>query len=215
MTQPADQPETLPDGQAQIRVSDRDRDAAAHRLQDAFAEGRLDDEEFDQRMRAALTARTGADLDVLTRDLPAATAAPAVTYAQADREPSGRALAYKGPLRRAGRWRVPERFTSIVYKGSGVLDLRVAELSAPVTTLRVISYKSRTDILVPPGVRVELDGIGVSKAWSADEPLESRLAADAPVVRVRGIGYKGVIEVSTKPHGPAVSGQQAPPALPA
>jgi Domain of unknown function (DUF1707) len=213
MTQPAEQRGALPGAQPQIRASDRDRDAVAHRLQDAFAEGRLDDEEFDQRMRAALSARTGADLDVLTTDLPAtATAQPAVSHAEADSKPSGRAIAYKGPLRRAGRWRVPERFTSIVYKGSGVLDLRVADLSGPVTTLRVISYKSRTDILVPPGVRVELDGIGVSKAWSADEPLETSLAADAPVVRVRGIGYKGVIEVSTKPHGPAAPGQQALPA---
>jgi hypothetical protein len=198
---------------AQIRVSDRDRDAAAHRLQDAFAEGRIDDDEFDERMRAALTARTGGDLEVLTKDLPAATATSAtVSYAGADRKPSNRAIAYKGPLRRGGRWRVPERFTSIVYKGNGVLDLRVAELSGPVTTLRVISYKSRTDILVPPGVRVELDGIGVSKGWTADELLEGRLPTDAPMVRVRGIGYKGTIEVSTKPHEPSASGQRSLPA---
>jgi Domain of unknown function (DUF1707) len=210
VTQPAEQPS---DAQPQLRASDRDRDAVAHRLQDAFAEGRIDDEEFDQRMRAALTARTGAELAVLTRDLPAAAAAqPAVGHSSGVRKPSARAVAYKGPLRRAGRWRVPEHFTSIVYKGSGVLDLRVAELSGPVTTLRVISYKSRTDVLVPPGVRVELDGIGVSKGWSADEPLESHLAADAPVVRVRGIGYKGVIEVSTKPHEPVTSGQRSLPA---
>ncbi len=189
--------------QPQIRVSDRERDVAAHRLQDGFAEGRLDDEEFDQRMRAALTARTGAELDVLTRDLPAATLAPAVSHATAGPRPSGRAIAYKGPLRRAGRWRVPERFTSVVYKGSGVLDLRAAELSGPVTTLRVISYKSRTDVLVPPGIRVELDGVGVTKGWSAEEALDTALPPDAPVVRVRGIGYKGTIEVSTKPHGAA------------
>jgi hypothetical protein len=45
-------------GSPAIRASDRERDAATHRLQDAFAEGRLDDAEFDDRMRAALTART-------------------------------------------------------------------------------------------------------------------------------------------------------------
>jgi hypothetical protein len=54
---------------------------------------------------------------------------------------------------------------------------------------------------VPLGVRVELDGFGVSKGWSAEEDLESRLPADAPVVHVRGIGYKGTVEVSTKPQG--------------
>ena len=44
------------------------------RLQDAFAEGRLDDTVFDTRMRAALTATTHADLDALLADLPAAPA---------------------------------------------------------------------------------------------------------------------------------------------
>jgi hypothetical protein len=89
----------------------------------------------------------------------------------------------------------------VVYKGSGWIDLRAAELTEPVTTVRAIAYKSRMDILVPPGVRVEMDGFGVSKAWSADEEWESQLPHDAPVVHVRGIAYKGVIEVSTRPAG--------------
>lgn len=59
-----------------LRVSDRERDAVVQRVQTAFAEGRLDDTEFDERMRAALTARTRGDLDVLLTDLPAETAAP-------------------------------------------------------------------------------------------------------------------------------------------
>jgi hypothetical protein len=55
-----------------IRASDQDREAVLQRLQAGFAEGRLDDDEFDQRMRAALTARTGADLAPLLDNLPAA-----------------------------------------------------------------------------------------------------------------------------------------------
>jgi Domain of unknown function (DUF1707) len=53
-----------------IRASDRERDAATLRLQEAFAEGRLDDSEFDQRMRTALLARTRPELDRLLADLP-------------------------------------------------------------------------------------------------------------------------------------------------
>ena len=53
-----------------IRASDRERDAATQRLQEAFAEGRLDDSEFDQRMRTALSARTRPELDRLLADLP-------------------------------------------------------------------------------------------------------------------------------------------------
>ena len=190
------------DPEQPLRVGDRDRDAVVQRLQQAFAEGRLDDEEFDHRTRAALTARLTSDLDALTRDLPAASAAllPAGQSATGGRAPGRLAIAYKTTIRRGGRWRVPERFRAVVYKGSGHLDLRAAELTAPVTTLYAIAYKSRISVLVPLGVRVELDGFGVSKGWSAEEDLESRLPADAPVVHVRGIGYKGTIEVSTKPR---------------
>src|SRR5579862_8335083 len=39
------------------RASDRERDAVVQRVQEAFAEGRLDDTEFDERMRAALVAQ--------------------------------------------------------------------------------------------------------------------------------------------------------------
>jgi hypothetical protein len=186
----------------ELRVGDRDRDAVVQRLQQAFAEGRLDDEEFDQRTRAALTARLSSDLVVLTRDLPAVSAAarPVAPAGPGGRPPGRFAIAYKSDIRRGGRWRVPEQFRAIVYKGSGHIDLRAADLSAPVTTLYAIAYKSRIDVLVPLGVRLELDGFGVSKGWSAEEDLESRLPADAPVVHVRGIGYKGTIEVSSKPR---------------
>ncbi len=201
------------ESEAALRVGDRDRDAVVHRLQEAFAEGRLDDEEFDHRTRAALTARLSSDLAVLTQDLPATTATavarPVAAGAAGDRAPGRFAIAYKTSIRRGGRWRVPAQFRAIVYKGSGHFDLRAADLSAPVTTLYVIAYKSRIDVLVPLGVRLELDGFGVSKRWSAAEDLESRLPADAPVVHVRGIGYKGTIEVSTKPHGPGQSGPRA------
>src|SRR5271166_1613139 len=118
-------------------------------------------------------------------------------------------MAYKSSIRRGGRWQVPEQFRAVVYKGSGHIDLRAAELTSAVTTLYAIAYKSRIDVLVPLGVRVELDGFGVSKGWSAEEDLESRLPADAPVVHVRGVAYKGTVEVSTKPghHDQVQAGQ--------
>jgi hypothetical protein len=52
------------------RASDAERDVAAERLQVAFAGGRIDADEFDQRMRSALTARTRVDLTALLADLP-------------------------------------------------------------------------------------------------------------------------------------------------
>src|SRR6204780_3428224 len=181
------------------RASDRERDAVVQRVQEAFAEGRLDDTEFDERMRAALTARTHADLDVLLTDLPAETTAPGLALATAGRGPGRLGIALKSSVRRGGRWRVPERYTAVVYKGSGWLDLRAAELSGPVTTFLAVAYKSQVTILVPPGVRVEMTGFGVTQGLADEEDPGYRLPVDAPVIHVRGLAYKGTVEISTRP----------------
>ncbi len=57
--------------EAQQRASDSEREAATDRLRTAAEEGRLDVDELDQRVAAALSARTHADLERLTADLPA------------------------------------------------------------------------------------------------------------------------------------------------
>jgi hypothetical protein len=165
-------------------------------VQDAFAEGRLDDAEFDERTRAALTARTHADLDALLADLPAAPPAPGP--APALPAPGRYSIALKSSVRRAGRWRVPERYTTVVYKGGGWLDLRAAELTGPVTTFLAVAYKSKVTILVPPNVRVEMTGLGVSQDTQDEDP-GYRLPADAPVIHVRGVAYKGTVEIATRP----------------
>lgn len=53
-----------------IRASDRDRDAVVTTLRDAFAEGRLTLDEFQERSTAAYAGRTWGALRELTNDLP-------------------------------------------------------------------------------------------------------------------------------------------------
>jgi Domain of unknown function (DUF1707)/Domain of unknown function (DUF4190) len=57
---------------SKLRASDADRDHVAERLQEALTEGRLTHEEFEERLRVALSARTYGQLDPLLADLPAA-----------------------------------------------------------------------------------------------------------------------------------------------
>jgi hypothetical protein len=52
------------------RASDRDREQVVARLRDGCADGRLTTEELADRVSRAYEARTYADLDELTRDLP-------------------------------------------------------------------------------------------------------------------------------------------------
>ena len=53
-----------------ILASDRERESVVDVLRDAFTEGRLTLEEFDERTSAAYASRTWADLRELTTDLP-------------------------------------------------------------------------------------------------------------------------------------------------
>ncbi|HEY0542380.1 MAG TPA: DUF1707 and DUF4870 domain-containing protein [Actinoallomurus sp.] len=73
MTIPAPSPGAL-------RVSHAEREPIVERLQQAYAEGRLDKAELDLRLHLAMTAKTRADLDAVLSDLdPAARpAAPLV-----------------------------------------------------------------------------------------------------------------------------------------
>src|SRR6516162_6793170 len=60
-----------------LRVSDAERQAVTDRLAEHFADGRLDQAEFDDRVGRAMSAKTRADLSGLFSDLPE-TGAPAV-----------------------------------------------------------------------------------------------------------------------------------------
>ena len=53
-----------------MRAGDEDRDQTISRLREAFAEGRLTNEEFDQRMAQANGAKTYGELAELVKDLP-------------------------------------------------------------------------------------------------------------------------------------------------
>jgi uncharacterized protein DUF1707 len=59
-----------------LRASDQDRLLVQQVLVDAYADGRLDREEFDERSEAARTVRTLGDIDPLLKDLVAPPAAP-------------------------------------------------------------------------------------------------------------------------------------------
>ena len=65
-----------------MRASDDDRRRVQDKLNDAFAEGRLNQQEWDQRVGQLAAAATYADLDRLTGDLPVAYPGPQYGIAQ-------------------------------------------------------------------------------------------------------------------------------------
>lgn len=55
----------------QLRVSDAERAQVADRLSEHYGDGRLDQDEFSERLNKAMSAKTQADLGGLLDDLPA------------------------------------------------------------------------------------------------------------------------------------------------
>jgi DUF1707 SHOCT-like domain len=74
-----------------IRISDSDRDRVTARLRDFYAEGRLTAEELDERVTAALNAKTAGDLRAVMKDLPQSGEVPprARQVPRADQFPQG------------------------------------------------------------------------------------------------------------------------------
>ncbi len=75
--------------QPHLRLTHADRDAVAEVLREAYSHGQLDEDEFEERLDAAMRAKVGAELEPLTADLgvvpPGATAGAAAAPAAKDR----------------------------------------------------------------------------------------------------------------------------------
>ncbi len=80
-----------------IRISDADRDRIAARLRDHFAEGRLTADELDERLTAALSAKTFGDLRRVMADLPEPALAPLTGQPFPARPASARIVHYHRP----------------------------------------------------------------------------------------------------------------------
>jgi len=81
-----------------IRVSDVERNAVAELLGQHYADGRLDQPEFDDRISRTMAAKTRGDLAGLFNDLPETD--PAGAGPAGPGGPGGPALPYSGPQRR-------------------------------------------------------------------------------------------------------------------
>jgi hypothetical protein len=172
----------------QLRVSDADREAAAARLNAAVGEGRLNLDEFSQRVSSAYGARTRGELEVLDRDLPAvADAAPLPGPVLVEGSDLTTTI---GAIKKSGRWLLGSNTTVALAFGPIKLDLREAELATREVTLSVHTTLGSIKVWVPDGVRVIVGGTTTIGTRTIEE---SNLAADpgAPTLRLRldtGVG---------------------------
>jgi hypothetical protein len=180
----------------ELRASDADRERVVAQLRDGSVQGRLTLEEFSDRLAKAYSARTGADLDELVRDLPA-DASP--TTALSRRRRRRFTIAAFGNVQRTGRWRMPgSGFVGVAF-GDADIDLRKAELDGPVVSLTAFVLFGNVDVYVPEGVDVDLSGIAVfghRREFGSELPVPS----GAPLLRVRIVSLFGTGDVWRVPH---------------
>ena len=177
--------------QPDLRASDDDRDRVVRGLTDHAVAGRLTLAELEERVESALRARTRAELDSLTRDLPALTpgAKPVPR-----RSPTRWLISVLGGSDRKGRWRVGGRLTTISVLGGNDLDLREAEIEGDQFTIVAVAVMGGSDIYVPDAVEVEMGGAAV---MGGNDQRGSRRPPrpGAPVIRIQAYSLMGGIDV--------------------
>lgn len=189
-----------PNSALEMRASDSDRERVAEQLREAAGHGRLTMDELEERLERAYSAKTYAELEPLTRDLPTAGTtvplpAPAGSGAASPLiggTPTGRrwSVAIMSGSNRRGRWVVPGRYNAFAFWGGVVLDLREATFSERETVIRANAIMAGIDVIVPEGVDLHVDGFGLMGGY--EDATSSQLEPPppgAPIVRITGIAF--------------------------
>jgi hypothetical protein len=186
------------------------RDRAIAALSDAFAHDVLDVEEFERRVTVAHTSEASAEILALIADLPASTDAIArVPVALAAAEPTtvGDATATQtvyaimGGLDRRGAWTVPRRWRVIAMMGGAQLDLREARFPTGVIDLEVKAFCGGVQIIVPPGLAVEVHGTAIMGGFQNVNRAPAHPDPEAPLLRVHGIAIMGGVDIHMRLPG--------------
>ncbi|MFJ6217327.1 DUF1707 domain-containing protein [Streptomyces sp. NPDC092296] len=183
---------------ADLRAADHDRDRTAARLADALAQGRLTPEEHAERLEAAYSARTLAELAPLTRDLPAETdGRPTAPVAPGDGEP---VVVVLSKLRRGGQWPVPPLSAFRARFGALVLDLSHAVFTRREVVIEAGSFCGKVEMVVPDDAQVYDTGTALlgKRSTPGDHPGR----ADGPVIRITGRSVLGHLRVVRESDAP-------------
>jgi Domain of unknown function (DUF1707) len=169
---------------AELRASHSDRDRVVETLRVAAGDGRLTADELDQRLEAALTARTYSELAVLTADLPALAAQPG-SIAPPEPKDLVRIDCGSGAARRDGQWVVPQRMEIRVTSGAVKLDLTKAIITSPTLEIDAEVRSGALTLITRPGIVVDTDDVAVRSG-----SVKTRPQQEAPVIlRVEVSGH--------------------------
>ncbi|MFY1632925.1 DUF1707 SHOCT-like domain-containing protein [Solwaraspora sp. WMMB335] len=187
-------PDRLPPDE--LRASDADREQVAEVLRAATAEGRIELAELDERLGRAYAARTYAELEPLTRDIPRAVSDAVARRAGHDVErhrPPKWAIGVMSGFDRRGRWVAPRTFRALAFWGGGRIDLREAQLDGNVIRVRAWAVMGGMEIIVPDDADVSVTGLGIMGGF--DQRASGLGSPGGPRIRVSGLAFWGGVSV--------------------
>jgi hypothetical protein len=197
-------PPAVPDDGRNLRASDADRERVADVLRQAAGDGRLTMEELDERLDSVYAAKTYAELEPITKDLPrtAGDRAPAPAPTGDPQRFGGEAtshgaFAIMGGFSRKGDWVVPEEFTAFAFMGGGELDLREARYAAQTVTIHVFAIMGGIEVTVPEDANVRVTGVGIMGAF--DHQSSGTGDPNGPTIVVNGVAFMSGVEVKRRP----------------
>ncbi len=159
----SDRPATVTGNE--LRASHADRDQVVELLRVAAGDGRLSAEELDDRLERALTARTYAELAVLTADLPATAGSVVVPQGTGAMSATPKDLVridVRGSsTRRDGPWVVPKALDVTARGGSVTLDFTEAVITQPLLRVTADVRGGSLRLITRPGMVVEADDIAL------------------------------------------------------
>lgn len=178
------------------------RERAIELLSRHFAHDNLSLDELERRIELAYHARGTAELEDLTRDLPAdaaeAQSRRAAPLPAAFAPEEERILSVMTETKRRGMWR-PARQTELwSVMSDTLLDLTEAALTPGVTEFEIFAMMTSVKVIVPPGVRVVVQTSSVMSTVS-DESIEPpSVGSGAPVIRLTGFALMSEIKVRVR-----------------
>ncbi|GAA1962470.1 DUF1707 domain-containing protein [Catenulispora subtropica] len=163
--------ELEPTSRAELRASHEDRDIVVDQLRVAAGDGRIDAEELDQRIEAALSARTYGELDTLIKDLPASAQGASAARRTEAQESQSITIAH-GNSHKRGAWLVPRKLLVTVRHGNVVLDFTEAVFAGPREVEVVLDVRhGNVRMFVPDGSLADTSQVAARHANIAQRDL--------------------------------------------
>jgi hypothetical protein len=180
------------------------RERIVAQLCDQYAAENLTDAGLEERLTRAYAATDVATLQALVADLP--TEAPGASTAVASARPelvSERQviLAVMGGAERKGAWTPPKQLHVLTVMGGAHLDFRDARFSPGVTDVTCFVLMGGVEIVVPPGVHVELNGFALMGGFGQSGGREAPSDPNAPVLRIGGVALMGGVDLQVRRPG--------------